>query len=190
MPPEPRDFLAEQEPRGPSVDDVEAEAAEAAEIAEARTRAHQGLGKKMAQVTRQPRHAPRKSRIQSLTEAAEILLTELDVTQRDRCHDIARDLNVPVWAVLLGAVARAADLQELIAGEMKPEWLNNPDRREVPKQEVCGTCHFPIPNARRNQAFCCSHHGSEKTEHSPGCVLGHVVMVKGEWVDTKAGQAV
>lgn len=129
----------------------------------------------------------RGSRLATLSEAAEALLEELDEAQRDRVRQIADENGWPTWVVVLGAVGRAADLQELASGDMKPEWLNQPERREHAPGVVakCERCGAVIPNARRGQSACCNHHGSGHAEHTPGCPLEYMKEFNGAWVDTR-----
>ena len=89
--------------------------------------------------------------------------------------------------MILGQVVRAADLNELAAGEFSPDWLNQDGRGAAVSQgERCLECGHAIPNARKGQVACCNNHGSNKTEHTAGCPLEHVAMLRGQWVDTKA----
>lgn len=127
------------------------------------------------------------SRIETLTEAATILLAELDPPQRDLILQIAAENTWPPWVVVLGAVARAADLQELMAGEFKPEWMSQSEKSEhvIAGDAKCLQCHGAIPNARRGQLYCCSKHGSEQFEHSEDCGLGYRQFLNGSWIDTR-----
>lgn len=126
-------------------------------------------------------------RLETLSQAAGILLAELDPGQRDRVLEIAEENGWPPWVVVLGAVARSADLQELLSGEMKPEWLSTPERTErvAVGEAKCEACGAAIPGARRGQKFCCSAHGSEKDGHSEGCPCSYMVLTNGSWVDTR-----
>lgn len=130
----------------------------------------------------------RATRIETLTEAAHILLAELDAQQRDRVLEISQENSWPPWVVVLGAVARSADLQELLTGDFKEDWLSRPERSEhaAPAGAKCEVCGGTIPDARRGQRFCCSAHGSEKTWHSEGCALSYLTKTDaGSWIDTR-----
>lgn len=118
-------------------------------------------------------------RLETLDEAANILIAELDASQRDRVEEIARENGFPVWVVVLGSVARAADLQELASGEFKPDWLSKgaDSTTKMAGAILCQRCQHEIPNARRGQQFCCSRHGSEKDDHNDDCPLKHIVKV-------------
>lgn len=128
----------------------------------------------------------KRSRIASLNEAADILLRELDPPHADRIREIARENGWEPWVVILGQVVRAADLNELAAGEFSPEWLNRTGRDSaVSATETCLMCGYAIPGARKGQTACCNDHGSGKVDHTEACVLGHVVLFKGQWVDDR-----
>jgi hypothetical protein len=130
----------------------------------------------------------RASRIENLTEAARVLIAELDPRQQEAIDQVATENGWPPWVVVLGAVARSADLQELIAGDMRPEWLNQSDHVEKAAAEVakCVRCGGVIPNPRRGQVACCSRHGSGQDEHSDGCALAHLKAVGDGWfTDTR-----
>ena len=124
--------------------------------------------------------------LKTLEEAASVLIAELEPNHQDALYQVAYEHSLPAWVVILGAIARMADLQELNAGEFDERWMNREHSRVgtavAPKVEVCGLCGHVIPGARKSQQFCCNKHGSGQVPHSDGCTLSHVVMVKGQWV--------
>ena len=162
------------------------DAAEAAAIA-ARTKEYAEHDQRVREkLLARPASTLKRGRIASLNEAAEILLRELDLGHADRVREIARENGWEPWVVILGQVVRAADLNELAAGEFSPEWLNRDGRETaVSSKEICLMCGHAIPGARKGQSACCSRHGSGKVEHNDDCPLTHVVMFKGQWVDDR-----
>lgn len=125
------------------------------------------------------------SRLETLDEAANILIDELDPQQRDRVEEIARENGFPVWVVVLGSVSRAADLQELASGDFKSEWLNKGTTSDTTKPQAapkCMHCGFEIPGARRGQQACCSRHGVNQDAHNEDCPIKHVVKIGERWV--------
>lgn len=124
--------------------------------------------------------------LKTLEEAADVLIAELEPNHIDAILQVCQEHGLPNWVVILGAIARMADLQELNAGEFRDEWVNRPSSRvgtsAAPKIEVCQLCGQVIPGARKGQVACCNAHGSGKVEHTAGCPLVHVQMVKGAWV--------
>ena len=172
----------------PLVPDAEADQTEQAEIAQATAAFGQWDRTRRERILRKPLGALRRSRIDSLREAADVLLAQLQPNQSDRVREIAEENGWESWVVVLGAIARAADLQELAAGEMDPEWLNNPGKVDasVRAQPKCVRCGHEIPNARKGQVACCSLHGSDKDLHSEGCTLSAIMKIHdGTWVDTR-----
>lgn len=123
--------------------------------------------------------------LKTLEEAADALIAELEPNHIDAILQVCQEHGLPNWVVILGAIARMADLQELNAGEFRDEWVNRPSSRvgtsTAPKIEVCQLCAQVIPGARKGQVACCNAHGSGKVEHTAGCPLAHVQMVKGQW---------
>lgn len=119
----------------------------------------------------------------TLAEAAEILLAEMQPNHQDQVRNAATDLNWPVWAVVLGAVAHMADLQELANGNVEEAWINDGETR-TRKLAVtkCELCKGVIPTPLAGQRFCCSAHGVGKDAHSDGCPCSHVVKARGEWL--------
>lgn len=139
-------------------------------------------------IMRQPVSALRRgNRIENLTQAAMILLAELDEAQRDAVLEIARENSWPVWVVMLGSVARSADLQELASGEMSDKWLNTPEKSEhvALSDPKCQRCGGTIPGARRGQAFCCNRHGSGLDQHNDDCKVAYMVFNGQSWIDTR-----
>lgn len=145
---------------------------------------------KDALAVRAPSQSPQFA---SLAAAADCLLGVLEPAQRDTCHDVARELNVPPWVIVCGAVARAADLRELHAGDFTSEMLNTPDAiKPEPAVTACMRCKLVIPNARRNQMYCCNRCGSDLDPHSTDCpawkASGHPLA--GEHEEPKPAQPV
>jgi hypothetical protein len=108
----------------------------------------------------------------TLEAAAEVLLSVLDLPHQDHLKDVAYEMPLPKWVLMLGAVAKACDQRELRNGIFQPMWLNSPEAvlpvKATPKCERCG---LEIPGGRRGQRFCCSRHGSDQDTHSDDCVL-------------------
>ena len=109
-------------------------------------------------------------KLPTLEDAADLLLSVMELHHQDQVKDTAIDLRYPKWVIMLGAVGRVADHRELNAGEFAPAWLNRPAGVEAePDVRHCERCHLPIPNARRGQSACCNKHGSGQDAHSDGC---------------------
>lgn len=109
-------------------------------------------------------------RVQTLDDAAAMLLRVMQPAHQDKVRDCAQENRYPEWVVLLGAVARNADNMELVAGEFDPDWLNDPGGvKPVATAVRCQApgCGLMIPNAHRGQTACCNGHGSGKTWHGP-----------------------
>ena len=120
----------------------------------------------------------------TLDEAASVLVAELDPSEQDNVLRIAEENHWPVWVVMLGAVAQQSKLQLLLDGDFRSEWLNSTSPASQPTAATCVQCGQVIPGARRGQVACCSRHGSQKDDHNEGCVLGHIMMIGGRWIDS------
>lgn len=129
--------------------------------------------------------------LKTLEGAAEVLIAELQPNHQDAIRQVAREYQMDAWVVILGAVARMADLQELHAGEFEDHWKNRQGSGATPasaKAEICQMCggEMPPDPVRRNRQFCCNRHGSEQIEHTEGCALASRKMVTGAWVTVRA----
>lgn len=128
--------------------------------------------------------------LKTLEDAAEVLIGELQPNHQDAIRQVAQEYSMDAWVVILGAVARMADLQELHAGEFEDHWKNRQGSGATAasaKVEICQMCGgemAPDP-IRKNRVACCNAHGSGKVEHSDGCALSHLKMVAGQWVDAR-----
>jgi hypothetical protein len=131
----------------------------------------------------------RATRLETLTDAAEALIGELDQNHQEAIRMVGDDMGLPAWVVILGAVARLADLKELNAGEFNQEWLSKDARASEARKDTvaptCMMCHLEIPNGRRGQQACCNAHGSGRPEHSPGCPLAEHVLFQGRWTKVR-----
>lgn len=156
-----------------------------AEIAAGAFRGHMETVERKA-IARLPGAMRASTRAGSLDDAARMLLAEMQPNHQDAVQRTSEDLGWPLWAVILGAVAHVADLQELAGGNVEAHWIDGTrpgtsSRRTAPS--TCIRCLAEIPDARPGQQACCNLHGSGKDEHSEGCRLKHRLRVKGEWVD-------
>lgn len=165
----------------------EADAIEAAKSAGLRrvNEIAEALERKTLQRMPELRNAGRS--LKSLDDAASVLIAELDLGDRDAIVQVCQEHGLANWVVLLGAVKRMADLQELNAGEFQDSWLNRQTTGGTPassKQEMCVMCGGQIPPdpVRKNRIACCNKHGSGFAEHTAGCPLASLQMVKGKWV--------
>ena len=126
------------------------------------------------------------SRLRTLEEAAEVLIAELEPNHQDAIAQIVLEIGHPNWVIILGAVARMADLQELHAGDFQADWTNRGagQTKVTAKQEVCEVCAGLIPPdpVRRGRKFCCSRHGSGQIAHSDDCPNADRQMKMGQWV--------
>lgn len=126
---------------------------------------------------------PKRSRIESLDDAVSILMKELEPPIQDAINQISEEQGFPIWVIFLGAVARAADLRELHAGDYHPNWLNGVSSAGTSTasnaQIVCQLCGNVIPNARRGQVACCNRHGSGLAAHSDDCPIRTLAIVRG-----------
>lgn len=129
--------------------------------------------------------------LKTLEGAAEVLIAELQPNHQDAIRQVAQEYQMDAWVVILGAVARMADLQELHAGEFEEHWKNRQGSGATPasaKAEICQMCggEMPPDPVRRNRQFCCNRHGSDQIEHTEGCALASRKMVQGAWVTGRA----
>lgn len=129
--------------------------------------------------------------LKTLEGAADILIAELQPNHQDAIRQVAQEYQMDAWVVILGAVARMADLQELHAGEFEEHWKNRQGTGATPasaKAEICQMCGGEIPPdpVRKNRVACCNRHGSNQVEHTEGCALSALKMVKGRWVTVAA----
>lgn len=134
--------------------------------------------------------------LKTLEDAAEVLIAELQPIHQDSIRQVCQEHSMDAWVLILGAVARMADLQELHAGEFEEHWKNRQSAGGTAasaKVEVCQMCGGELPPdpVRRNRTACCSRHGSGQVQHTQpgestsqpgGCPLRHRQMVKGAWV--------
>lgn len=183
-------FVVDMGP-GPGNETAEIERLKAAGMAKTREVADT-LERRVLQ--RMPQIAQAGGKLRSLEEAAEILIGELQPNHVDAIRQVCLEHTLEPWVVILGALARMADLQELHTGEYDPSWTNRAPGGTRPasiKEQRCEVCQGVLPtDARRGQRYCCSFHGSNRLDHSPpemgGCSLSHLQMVGGKWVDTQA----
>lgn len=124
----------------------------------------------------------------TLEDAASILIAELEPGAQDALRQFCLEAHVEPWVVAVASMQRVADLQEFTGLDFTDRQLNRGDTvgKSVVAPGECQRCGVTIPPnpEKRGQLFCCSFHGSERDDHSPGCPGEHVVMVRGRWVDT------
>ena len=129
--------------------------------------------------------------LKTLEGAADVLIAELQPNHQDAIRQVAQEYQMDAWVVILGAVARMADLQELHAGEFEEHWKQRQGSGATAasaKAEICQMCGGEIPPdpVRKNRVACCNRHGSNQVEHTEGCALSALKMVKGRWVTVSA----
>lgn len=170
----------------------DAEAIEAAKVAGLRrvSQVAEGLERKTLQ--RMPAIRAAGRTLKTLEEAADVLIAELQPNHQDALRQVCDEHGLANWVVCLGAIARMADLQELNAGEFEDAWLNRQTARSgtaaSAREERCQMCDGVIPPdpIRKNRVACCNRHGSGQVEHTAGCPLASLQMVKGKWVTVPA----